>query len=61
MNFFDYRLLKAFVQAFACPEPTVEIGSLLVDDNMKGFAGGNLSLEKIFLGTEYKNFVERSL
>jgi hypothetical protein len=61
MNFFDYGLLKSFVQTFKCPEPVVEIGSLVVDDGMKGFAGGNLSPEKIFFGTEYKNFVERPL
>jgi len=61
MNFFDFGLIKSFIQTFQCHEPVVEIGSLLVDDGTKGFAGGTLSPEKIFFGTEYKNFAERSL
>ena len=61
MNFFDYGLIKSVVQIFQCFEPVVKIWSLMVDDGMKFFAGGNLSPEKIFFGTAYKNFVERSL
>jgi SAM-dependent methyltransferase len=54
MNFFDYGLLKSFVPTFGCPEPVVEIGSLLVDDSMKGFDVRSLFPEKIFFGIDLR-------
>jgi hypothetical protein len=48
MNFFDYGLIKSVVQIFQCPEPIVEIGSLLVDDSMKDFDVKDLFPHKVF-------------
>jgi SAM-dependent methyltransferase len=54
MNFFDYGLIKSVVQIFQCPEPIVEIGSLLVDDSMKDFDVKSLFPKKIFFGTDLR-------
>jgi SAM-dependent methyltransferase len=54
MNFFDYGLLKSFVPTFRCPEPIVEIGSLLVHDSMKGFDVKSLFSEKRFFGIDLR-------
>jgi SAM-dependent methyltransferase len=54
MNFFDYGLLKSFVQTFMCHTPVVEIGSLLVDDSLKGFDVRGLFPGKIFFGTDLR-------
>jgi len=54
MNFFDYGLLKSFVQTFTCPEPVVEIGSLLVDDSMKGFDVKSLFPVQRFFGIDLR-------
>jgi len=54
MNFFDYGLLKSFVQTFTCPEPVVEIGSLLVDDSMKAFDVKSLFPQKSFFGVDLR-------
>ena len=54
MNFFDYGLLKSVVQIFQCPEPVVEIGSLLVDDSMQGFDIKSFFSKKIFFGTDLR-------
>ncbi|OGP54811.1 MAG: hypothetical protein A2Y65_12070 [Deltaproteobacteria bacterium RBG_13_52_11] len=54
MNFFDFGLLRSFIQTFTCHEPVVEIGSLLVDDSMKGFDVKNLFPEKRFFGIDLR-------
>jgi SAM-dependent methyltransferase len=54
VNFFDYGLLKSFVQAFRCREPVVEIGSLVVDDSMKAFDVKSLFPKKIFFGVDLR-------
>ena len=54
MNFFDYGLLKSFIPTFRCPEPVVEIGSLLVGDSMKVFDVKSLFPKKIFYGTDLR-------
>jgi SAM-dependent methyltransferase len=57
MNFFDYGLLKSFVQTFRCPEPVVEIGSLLVDESLKVFDVKSLFAEKQFYGADMRRGV----
>lgn len=54
MNFFDYGLLKSFVQSFRSPEPVVEIGSLVVDDSMKPFNVKGLFPQKTFFGIDLR-------
>lgn len=54
MNFFDYGLLKSFVQAFRCREPVVEIGSLVVDESMKAYDVRSLFPKKIFYGVDLR-------
>jgi SAM-dependent methyltransferase len=54
MNFFDYGLVKAGVQAFRCEEPIVEIGSLVVDDSMKAFDVRSCFAHKNFFGVDLR-------
>lgn len=54
MNFFDYGLIKSMVQIFQCPEPIVEIGSLVVDESMKVFDVRSLFPKKSFYGVDMR-------
>jgi SAM-dependent methyltransferase len=54
MNFFDYGLIKSVVQIFQCPEPVVEIGSLVVDESMKVLDVKSLFPKKIFHGVDMR-------
>lgn len=55
MNFFDYGLIKSFIQAFRCREPVVEIGSLVVDESMRNFDVKSLFPGKIFFGVDLRS------
>jgi hypothetical protein len=57
MNSFDFGLLRSFVQTFSCPEPVVEIGSLLVDDSVKGFDAKNFFPHKVFSGQNMQTWL----
>jgi SAM-dependent methyltransferase len=55
MNFFDYGLIKSFMQAFRYREPVVEIGSLVVDESMKVFDMRSLFSKKNFFGVDLRH------
>ena len=52
MNFFDYGLLRSFIQTFRYGEPIVEIGSLVVHDSAKAFNVKSFFPEKLFFGVD---------
>ncbi|MBN1255771.1 MAG: class I SAM-dependent methyltransferase [Deltaproteobacteria bacterium] len=55
MNFFDYGLIKSFIQAFRYQGPVVEIGSLVVDESMKVFDVRSLFPKKSFSGVDLRH------